>query len=186
VRAQQNVVKIKDFRSLALIEGAIFLGATSATDSVVPTVVPTVVPAVVPSVTPSVSASPAVSAPAGVALLSAAERANAKFVAVKVPLSRSAANAPEVSVSIGAAVAPVVSGLPANTPLNASMSVPSQTRAKASFVPIGKTRSTAAGRARVPAFKASRTGVYTIRLSTPAGKAYYLKVKVTAKKSTKS
>jgi hypothetical protein len=38
---------------------------------------------------------------------------------------------------------------------------------------------------KVPAFKATRAGVYTIRLATPEGKAYYVKVKVTAKKSTK-
>jgi hypothetical protein len=120
-----------------------------------------------------------------VVLVSGAERANAEVVTVKAPLSTSVANAPEVSVSIGAAVAPVVSGLPASTPLAASMSVSSPTPAKASFIPIGKTRSTASGRAKVPAFKASRAGVYTIRLSTPAGKAYYLKVKVTAKKSSK-
>ena len=34
---------------------------------------------------------------------------------------------------------------------------------------------------RFAAFKATRAGAYTIRFSTPAGKAYY--VKVTAKKS---
>jgi hypothetical protein len=64
------------------------------------------------------------------------------------------------------------------------MSVSPLTRAKASFVSIGKTRSTANGRAKVPAFKASRAGMYTIRLSTPAGKAFYLKVKVAPKKAS--
>jgi hypothetical protein len=64
------------------------------------------------------------------------------------------------------------------------MSVAAQTRAKASFVPIGKTRSNAGGSAKVPAFKASRAGVYTIRLTAPTGKRYYLKVKVVAKKSS--
>jgi hypothetical protein len=34
----------------------------------------------------------------------------------------------------------------------------------------------------VPAFKANRAGVYTIRLVTPAGKAFYLKVIASAKK----
>jgi hypothetical protein len=76
--------------------------------------------------------------------------------------------------------------LPEKRPLAASIRVPSLNRPKASFVPMGKVRSTTAGRARVPAFTASRAGVYTIRLSTPAGKTYYLKVKVTAKKSSKS
>ena len=45
--------------------------------------------------------------------------------------------------------------------------------------------STAAGRVKIPAFKATRPGVYTIRLATPAGKFYYVKVKVTEKKSIK-
>jgi len=120
-----------------------------------------------------------------VVVLSATERANAQVVEVKAPASTSAANAPEVSVPAGAAVAPVVSGLPANTPIAASMRLTSQTRAKSSFVPIGSTRSTAAGRVKVPAFKATRPGVYVIQLSTPSGKAYYLKVNVTAKKGSK-
>jgi hypothetical protein len=62
------------------------------------------------------------------------------------------------------------------------MSVAPLTRAKATFVSIGTTRSTSAGSAKVPAFKASRAGTYTIRLTTAAGKAFYLKVKVAARK----
>jgi hypothetical protein len=116
-------------------------------------------------------------------VLPAAQRANAQVIAASEPASVTMANAPQVSVPAGAAVAPVVSGLPANTPIAASMSVASQTRAKTTFVPIGTTRSNAAGRVKVPAFKATRPGVYTIQLSTPAGKAYYLNVKVTAKKN---
>ena len=64
------------------------------------------------------------------------------------------------------------------------MSVP--VRAKEAFVNIGNTRSNAAGKAKVPAFKASRAGTYTIQLSTAAGKAFYLKVKVAAKKASSS
>ena len=100
---------------------------------------------------------------------------------VSAPVSTSVLSAPEITVTTGAAVAPVVSGLPANTPLDAGMSISPLTRAKDSFVSIGKTRSTAAGQAKVPAFKASQAGVYTIRLATATGKAFYLKVKVTAK-----
>jgi len=149
-----------------------------------PSVSPTVVPSVTPSVTPSSIPSPSVPTPAGVVVLSGMERANAQLVMVSAPVSTSAVNAPQVTVSAGAAVAPVVSGLPASTPLEAGMSVAPLTRTKASFVSIGKTRSTANGRAKVPAFKASRAGMYTIRLSTPAGKAYYLKVKVAPKKAS--
>ena len=149
-----------------------------------PTPTPAVSASVTPTVAPSATPSPSVTAPAGVVLLSGSERANAQVVTVAAPVSTSAVNAPEVTVSVGSAVAPVVSGLPANTPLQAAMSIAPLTRAKASFISIGKTRSTAGGRAKVPAFKASRAGVYTIRLATPAGKAFYLKVKVTAKKAS--
>jgi hypothetical protein len=38
---------------------------------------------------------------------------------------------------------------------------------------------------KIPAFTATRPGVYTIRLATAEGKAYYVKVKVTAKKIIK-
>ena len=37
----------------------------------------------------------------------------------------------------------------------------------------------------LPAFNASRPGSFTMRLTTPAGKAYYLKVKVAKKKSSR-
>jgi hypothetical protein len=37
----------------------------------------------------------------------------------------------------------------------------------------------------VPFFKASRAGVYTLRMTSPAGKDFYLKLKVTSKKSSK-
>jgi hypothetical protein len=135
-----------------------------------------------------------VSAPAGVVVLTGAARANAQVVEVKAPVSMSVANAPQVSVPAGAAVAPEVSGLPANTSVvvgirvisgSRPQNVLSLLRAKSSFVSIGTTRSNAAGRVKVPAFKATRPGVYTIQLSTPAGKAYYVNVKVTAKKGTK-
>ena len=148
-------------------------------------VTPVVVPIVVPVVTRPVVVTPVVLANAGVSVLPAAQRGDAQVVEVSAPASTSVANAPEVSVPAGSAVAPVVAGLPASTRIVASMSVSTQTRAKSTFVPIGTTRSTAAGRVKVPAFKATRAGVYTIRLATPAGKAYYVKVKVTAKKRTK-
>lgn len=160
----------------------------TSTPTPTPTPTPTasVEPTPTPTATSSASASPSVSPPAGVELLSGAERESAQVVAVSAPLSTSVANAPEVTVAAGTAVAPVVSGLPPSTPLQAGMSVSPLTRAKTSFVPIGKTRSTANGRAKVPAFKASRAGLYTIRLSTPAGKAFYLKVRVAGKKGSSS
>jgi hypothetical protein len=163
------------------------------TPTVTPTVTPTptptpsasVAPVVVPVVTRPVVVTPVALTNAGVSVLPVAQRANAQVVEVSAPASTSVASAPEVSVPAGAAVAPVVGGLPASTPIVASMSVSRQTRARASFVPIGTTRSTAAGRVKVPAFKATRAGVYTIRLATPAGKTFYVKVKVKAKKNTK-
>jgi hypothetical protein len=124
-----------------------------------------------------------VSAPAGVVLLSQSEIANAQVITVTAPLSTSVANAPVLSIPAGAPVAPVVSGLPTSTNLRARMSSP--TRAKEAFVTIGNTRSNASGRAKVPAFKATRSGTYTIQLSTAEGKSFYLKVQVAAKKPTK-
>jgi hypothetical protein len=38
---------------------------------------------------------------------------------------------------------------------------------------------------KLPAFKASRAGSFMMRMTTPAGTAYYLKVKVTAKSTAK-
>jgi hypothetical protein len=137
---------------------------------------------------------PTVLANTGVVVLPVAQRASAQVVEVNAPASTTVANAPEVSVPAGTAVAPVVSGLPANRPILAYQRVlypsrpqvdPSLFRAKSPFVLMGATRSTATGRVKVPAFKATRPGVYTIRLSTPEGKDFYVKVKVTAKKSTK-
>lgn len=142
----------------------------------------TIAPVLVPGRTPSASQAPTVARPAGVAVLSGAARANAPRVKVSAPLLTNPANAPEVVVLIGTPVALVVNGLPANMSLQAGMSASAPTRAKTTFALIGKTRSNAAGQATVPAFKASRAGLYTIRLATPAGKAYYLKVKVSAKK----
>jgi hypothetical protein len=82
-------------------------------------------------------------------------------------------------------VAPVVGGLPANTVINVDISSTGQTRAKTtSFVRIGSSRTNAKGRMKLPAFKASRAGTFMMRMTTPAGKAYYLKVKVTAKTTT--
>jgi hypothetical protein len=86
-----------------------------------------------------------------------------------------------LTVSAGTAVAPVVSGVPVNTSLRAGVKAP--TRAKEAFVTFGTTRSNANGRAKVPAFKPSRAGTYTIQLATANGKAFYLKVKVAAKKA---
>ncbi len=156
------------------------------TSTPTPTPTASLEPTPTPTETSSASASPSVSPLAGVELLSGAERASAQVVTVTAPVSTSVATAPEVTVTTGTAVAPVVSGLPPSTPLQAGMSLSPLTRAKTSFVSIGKTRSTANGRAKVPAFKASRAGLYTIRLSTPAGKAFYLKVRVAAKKASSS
>ena len=166
------------------------------TPSPTPTSTPTtsVVPVVVPVVSITEVLPTLVLPPAGVVLLTGAARANAQVVEVREPVSVTLANAPQVSVPAGAAVAPVVSGLPANTSVVVSIraisgsrpqSVLSLLRAKSPFVPMGTIQSTAAGRVKVPAFKARRAGVYLIRLSTPAGKSQYLKVKVTARKSTK-
>jgi hypothetical protein len=91
-------------------------------------------------------------------------------------------NAPVVTVPEGTPVAPVVSGLPTNTSLRAGVKGP--TRAKDAFVTFGTTRSNANGRAKVPAFKPSRAGTYTIQLATADGKAFYLKVTVAAKKAS--
>jgi hypothetical protein len=99
-------------------------------------------------------------------------------------------SAPVLTVPAGTAVAPLVSGLPVSTSLRAGAKAPTSTRAKSAFVTFGTTRSNANGRAKVPAFKPSRAGTYTIQLATANGKAFYLKVQVAAKKvsgsSTKS
>jgi hypothetical protein len=149
-----------------------------------PSVSPSVMPSVKPAVTPSSSPSASVPTPAGVVVLSGSERTNAQIVTVSAPVATSPVYAPQITVAPGVPIAPVVVGLPSRTQLLAGMSVAPLMRAKNSYVPIGVTRSSASGRAKVPAFKASRAGIYTIRLTTPAGKAFYLKVKVAAKKAS--
>ena len=123
-------------------------------------------------------------APAGFVPLSASEKANAQAPVVNAPLSTSVSSAPVVTVPPGTPVAPVVSGLPVSTNLTAGVQAPTSTRAKNAFVTFGTTRSNANGRAKVPAFKPSRSGTYTIQLATADGKAFYLKVKVAAKKAS--
>ena len=158
--------------------------SATPTPSASATSTPVVTPSAAP-LAPVVSVQPAASVPAGVAVLSAAERAAAQVVTVPAPASTSIALAPVVTVPANTPVAPVVGGLPASTPLQVGMSAPAFTRmlgqASPAFAPIGTTRSNAAGRAKVPAFKASRPGTYTIRLATASGKAYYLKVTVAAR-----
>ena len=103
-------------------------------------------------------------------------------MSVTAPVSTNVATAPTANVPAGSPVAPVVGGLPANTVVNVDISSTGQTRAKTtSFVRVGSGRTNAKGRMKLPAFKASRPGSFTIRMTTPAGKAYYLKVKVAAK-----
>ena len=158
--------------------------SASPTPTASATSAPVVTPSAVPSA-PVVTAQPVASVPAGVAVLSVAERSTAQVVTVPAPASTSIALAPVVTVPANTPVAPVVGGLPASTPLQVGMSAPAFTRmlgqASPAFAPIGTTRSNAAGRAKVPAFKASRPGTYTIRLATASGKAYYLKVTVAAR-----
>ena len=143
---------------------------------------PTVVPTPTPTASASASASPTVKAPAGFVQLSAEEKASAQTPVVNAPLSTSVSSAPVVSVPPGTPVAPVVSGLPSNKSLKAGVKAP--TRAKEAFVTFGTTRSNANGRAKVPAFKPSRSGIYTIQLATADGTAFYLKVQVAAKKAS--
>ena len=147
------------------------------TASAKPTVVPT--PTATSTASASASASPTVTTQPGFVQLSAAETANAQTPVVNAPLSTNPASAPVLTIPPGTPVAPVVSGLPTNTNLRAGFN--RRTRAKDVFVTFGTTRSNANGRAKVPAFKPSRAGTYTIQLATADGKAFYLKVKVTAK-----
>ena len=165
--------------------GATPMPTPTASPTPTPTVVSSAAPVAEATGRPSGTPSPSASVPAGVDLLSGSERANAQIVTVSAPVSTSMAAAPQVTVAPGSPVAPVVGGLPANTPLQAGMSAPSQARAKVTFSPIGRTRSNAAGRTKVPAFKASRPGMYTIRLTTPKGRAFYLKVKVSSRDGAK-
>ena len=124
-------------------------------------------------------------APSGVGLLSDADVAQTVVVSVSAPVTTTAATAPTVSVAAGSPVAPVVGGLPANSVITVDISSTGQTRAKSTtFVRIGSGRTNATGRVKLPAFKASRPGSFTMRLTTPAGKAYYLKVKVAKKKAS--
>jgi hypothetical protein len=143
---------------------------------------PIAVPTPTPTASASASASPTVKAPAGFVQLSAEEKASAQTPVVNAPLSTSVSSAPVVSVPPGTPVAPVVSGLPSNKSLKAGVKAP--TRAKEAFVTFGTTRSNANGRAKVPAFKPSRSGTYTIQLATADGTAFYLKVQVAAKKAS--
>ena len=73
----------------------------------------------------------------------------------------------------------------ANTVVQVDVSANPRARAKATFVRIGSSRTNAKGRVNLPAFKASQPGSFVIRLKTPAGKAYFLKVKVAGTSSAK-
>jgi hypothetical protein len=119
-----------------------------------------------------------------VQLSASAEKANAQTPVANAPLSTSESSAPVVTVPPGTPVTPVVSGLPVSTNLRAGVKSP--TRTKDTFVTFGITRSNAYGRAKLPAFKISRAGTSTIQLATANGKAFYLKVKVAAKKASVS
>jgi hypothetical protein len=89
-------------------------------------------------------------------------------------------------VPAGSPVAPVVGGLPASTIVNVDISSTRQARAKSTtFVRIGSGRTNAYGRVKLPAFKAARPGSLTMRLTTAAGKTYYLNVKVAKKKAAR-
>jgi predicted ribosome-associated RNA-binding protein Tma20 len=121
-------------------------------------------------------------APSGVGLPSDSDAAKTVLVSVAAPVSTNAASAPTANVAVGTPVAPVIGGLPANTVITVDISSTGQTRAKTpSFVRIGSGLTNSKGRMKLPAFKASRAGTFMMRMTTPAGKAYYLKVKVTAK-----
>lgn len=158
----------------------------SPTASSTPTPAPTPSALPTPTAPPTPAPTPSTKVPAGISVLRGAASAAAKPVTVPGPASTSAAKAPVVSVPMNAPVAPVVRGLPPKTALQAGMSASPFARmlaqASATFSPLGTTRSNSAGRAKVPAFKASRPGMYTIRLTTPTGRAYFVKVKVTTKK----
>jgi hypothetical protein len=119
-----------------------------------------------------------------VQLSASAEKANAQTPVANAPLSTSESSAPVVTVPPGTGVAPIVSGLPVSTNLRAGVKSP--IRAKDTFVTFGTTRSNAYGRAKLPAFKISRAGTYTIQLATADGREFYLKVKVAAKKASSS
>ena len=185
-----DLMRIRPIRSFTSVPGG--SGGNPAPVVATPTPTPTptpsasATPSAVPTPTPttsaSASASPTVKTPAGFVQLSASEKASAQTPVVNAPLSTSVSSAPVVSVPPGTPVAPVVSGLPTNTSLKAGVKAP--TRAKQAFVTFGTTRSNANGRAKVPAFKPSRSGTYTIQLATADGKAFYLKVKVAAKKAS--
>jgi hypothetical protein len=126
------------------------------------------------------------SAPSGVSLLSEADAGKTAVVAVSAPVATTTADAPTVSVPAGSPVAPVVGGLPASTIVNVDISSTRQTRAKSTtFVRIGSGRTNANGRVKLPAFKAARPGSLTMRLTTAAGKTYYLNVKVAKKKAAR-
>jgi hypothetical protein len=189
-----DVMRVRPIRAFTTVSGGSGGGSGGnpapvvATPTPTPTPTPsasataTAVPTPTPTASASASASPTVKAPAGFVQLSASEKASAQSPVVNAPLSTSAASAPVVTVPPGTPVAPVVSGLPTNTSLRAGVKGP--TRAKDAFVTFGTTRSNANGRAKVPAFKPSRAGTYTIQLATADGKAFYLKVTVAAKKAS--
>ena len=190
VQGHHNALRVRPIRSFTSVPGG--SGGNPAPVVATPTPTPTPTPSAsatpiaVPTPTPtasaSASASPTVKAPAGFVQLSAEEKASAQTPVVNAPLSTSVSSAPVVTVPPGTPVAPVVSGLPSNKSLKAGVKAP--TRAKEAFVTFGTTRSNANGRAKVPAFKPSRSGTYTIQLATADGTAFYLKVQVAAKKAS--
>jgi len=127
----------------------------------------------------------AAESPSGVGLLSDSDMAKASTVVVNAPVKPSVTNAPSVTVPVNTPVVPEVGGLPANTVVQVDVSANPRARAKATFVRIGSSRTNAKGRVKLPAFKASQPGSFVIRLKTPAGKTYFLKVKVAGTSSAK-
>jgi len=127
----------------------------------------------------------ATASPSGVGLLSDSDLANASTVVVNAPVTPTVTNAPSLTVPVNTPVVPEVGGLPANTVVQVDVSANPRARAKATFVRIGSSRTNAKGRVKLPAFKASQPGSFVLRLKTPAGKTYFLKVKVAGTSSAK-
>ena len=142
-------------------------------------------PSASPSATASASAA-SVARPvaAGLQLIGNDPTVVVKVITVSAPLSTSPASAPVLQVAAGSAIAPEVSGLPVSTAFTVSVQVP--LRAKSTGVVLGKVRSDAQGRTKVPAFKATQSGTYQVRLASSSGKSFYLKVKVAGKAAAKS
>jgi hypothetical protein len=91
-------------------------------------------------------------------------------------LSSTVAKAPQVSVSAGEPIAPVVKSLSKSSAFKVTLVI------NGKQVSVGTVRTNASGVLTLPALSASKPGTYLVQLTSTSGKKYFVKLVVKAKK----